>query len=120
MISVANLVFFRKHYSKIQKQQMREIALLVQEKKESSVPVYSMFAEHYQFYFNKGDTIHFSAPGRMTDIDRFWLLQAEFFSSDELTQELNQYLDTFEIAENHQFHKTAAVLLVRKPRNKVQ
>ena len=114
VISVANLVIFRKHYSKIQKQQMREVALLVQQKKDAGVPVYSVFAEHYQFYFNKGDTIHFSDPGQMTDIERFWLLQAEFFSSDELTQELDQYLDTFEIAENHQFHKTAAVLLVRK------
>ncbi len=112
--SLVNLTFFRKHYTKIQKQQMREAAQFVQQKNKKGIPVYSAFPEHYQFYYHNSGGIDYPTQAELDQTDQFWLLQANFFSPDEFSQELRQYEDSFDVIENHQFHKTAAVLLVRK------
>ncbi len=118
VVSLVNLIFFRKHYTKIQKQQMREAALFVQQNKKGNTPVYSQFAEYYQYYFRNAEKIGFADPNQLSHTDRFWLLQARFFSPEEFTQELKQYENSFDVIENRQFHNTAAVLLVRRDQDK--
>jgi hypothetical protein len=94
---------------------MREVAMVVQEKNDSEVPVYSSLYEHYNFYFrNSGYAVHNTENADLSHVNKFWLLQADFFLPEEKDQELAKYLDTFEVAEVYPFYKTAAVLLIRK------
>jgi hypothetical protein len=111
LVMILNLIFFRGHYVRIDKQQFREASSLVKEK-NTVYPVYSMYAWHYNFYF-RDDSL------RVQDLDvtnppnenYFWLLQAEFFSPKEKTEVLQNLQRQFEIVETHSFHKTDAVLL---------
>jgi uncharacterized membrane protein len=116
VISLANLVFFRKHYTKIQKTQIREAALLVKNKNDRNTPVLSTYCDYYQYYFNNGMTILRADTSLVSKEDRFWLLQLQALSPEELTQELKLFEDKFNVAESHQFHGTAAILLTRKPK----
>jgi hypothetical protein len=47
-------------------------------------------------------------------IQKFWLLQAEFFSPEEKNEVLQRFTDQFDIAERHSFHKTEVLLMKRK------
>ena len=112
---VINLIFMRKHYTRIEKQQFREVSNLVKQRNTDSTPVFSVYPWHYNYYFrlhpldvNDVNATDFSHVGK------FWLLQAEFFSPDEKTEIINRFQEEFEIAERHPFHKAEAVLLVRK------
>lgn len=116
VISVANLIFFRKHYIKIQKQQMREAALVVKDKNYSNTPVLAVSNDYYQYYFRNGISVLPADPSMVSKFDQFWLLQIQFFSPEELAQEIKVFESEFKVAEHHQFHHATAVLLTRMPK----
>ncbi len=112
VLSIANLFLFRKHFTKIKKQQMREAAAAV--KQGADAPVVATYSEYYQYYFNEGTTVMPANNPQLSVQDRFWLLHIRFFSADELAQELKPFEDNFDVTERHEFHHAAAVLLTRK------
>jgi hypothetical protein len=112
---VINIVFVRQHYSEVSKQQVREMTELVKVKNTSGVPVYSRYAWHFNYYFKDHPTkISELGSADFSAIDRFWLLQAEFFSAAEKQELLNEFANDFDIVETNDFFKTQAVLLERR------
>ena len=113
--SIVNLVLIRKHYTKVQKQQFREASQLVISKNTLRYPVCSEFAWHYNFYFRDSPVqVNAFQATDLSKVDRFWLLQAEFFSPSEKDEELKKYNENFEAAEYYTFYKTRAVLMIKK------
>jgi mannosyltransferase len=111
---VINLFLVRRHYHRIDKQQFREVSALVMKVNQQSYPVYSRFAWHFNFYFKEGRMKALDLAGAdLSTVDRFWLLEAEFFSPEEKTEAINSLNGQFEIVETHPFHKTGAFLMKR-------
>jgi mannosyltransferase len=108
-----NLILFRHHYSTIQKQQIREVSRFVQTARPD-LPVYSVFPEHFSFYFPASRPVRSSETADPKTVQEFWLLQAYFFSEEEYANELQKLQDVFTVTEEHTFHKTKAVLFVKK------
>jgi uncharacterized membrane protein len=112
--SVINIFFIRDHYHKIQKQQFREASYAVQNASEEA-PVFSNYAWHYNFYFReRPEKVQPLMDLKVSEISRFWLLQAEFFTAQENANELAPYLDEFNVVRTHSFHRTNAVYLERR------
>ncbi len=109
-----NLIFIRKHYVKIDKQQFREVSSLVKTRNEGRLPIYSAFPWHFNFYFRdypvKPRELKLT---NLVQVDNFWLLHAEFFSANEKADIINSLERNFEIIERYPFHKTEALLMKR-------
>jgi hypothetical protein len=111
---VINLVFVRRHYVRVDKQQFREASALVQRINGGAVPVYSQYPWHFNFYFRRGSHGVLDLNGAdLSKTDSFWLLYAEFFSPEEKTDMVNPLLKDFVVAQTYDFHKTSALLLRR-------
>jgi uncharacterized membrane protein len=112
---VINLIFMRKHYTRIDKQQFREVSDLVKQRNVDSTPVLSVFALPYSYYFrNSHLKVNDLNTSDVSQLNKFWLLQAEFFSPEEKTEVLDRFEGEFDVKERHPFHKTEALLLERK------
>jgi hypothetical protein len=108
-----NIIVFRNHYFRIDKQQFREASDLVKER-NLGYPVYSVFPLHFNYYFRdnpiKTNELDIKA---LHEVDRFWLLQAEFFTPKEKEDVLESLGGQFQVLERYPFHKTEALLLTR-------
>jgi mannosyltransferase len=110
-----NLFFIRKHYHKVDKQQFREASAFVDQHNNDQSPLYSRFFWHFNFYFRDKDMkVSDVNTADFAQIQKFWLLQAEFFSPEEKNEVLQRFTDQFDIAERHSFHKTEVLLMKRK------
>jgi uncharacterized membrane protein len=112
VMAVANLIFMRKHYTKITKQQFRETSYAVQEKNRSLLPVFSQYPWHYNYYFSDQAQKVASLPDSLS-AESFWLLQVEFFSPEANEEEIRK-LSSYQVTEMHSFKDTRAILLTRK------
>lgn len=111
---VLNLWFGRKHYSTIDKQQFREVSQLVKTKNTASLPVYSPYPWHFNFYFRSHPLqVNSLNDADLSENNMVWVLYAEFFSREERSEIIAPLLKDFEIAESFAFHKTEALLLRR-------
>jgi mannosyltransferase len=114
---VVNLFFFRKHYSRVQKQQFREVSSLVKSLNHRAYPVYSIYPWHFGYYFrDTGLKPQRLEDGLMPTRDSIWVIQAEFFSPEENQKVVDPLLTEYEIVERYPFHKTEAILLRRVAR----
>ncbi len=111
---VINLIFMRKHYSRIEKQQFREVSDFVKMKNSSSYPIYSLFSWHFNFYFRdhsiKPDYLYLPD---LSKVDNFWLLHADFLSPEEKKELIRSLQGEFSVMENYPFNKTEAFLMKR-------
>lgn len=109
-----NLLFVRRHYIRIDKQQFREVSQFIKRMNASGIPVYSQYPWHFNFYFRNHpiEIVNLNSSD-LPKTDVFWLLHAEFFSDDERNQVLSILTKDFEIVEAYPFHKTEALLLKR-------
>lgn len=112
--SVINLIFIRKHYQKIEKQQFREASALVKQF-PLTYPVYSNVAWQYNFYFDSlSQQVNSLDLLRSSAADTLWLLQATFFDPYEGEVELDNLKQEYEVVQLYSFHKTRAAILRRK------
>lgn len=112
--SIANLLFIRKHYSKITKQQFREAAAVVKQKNTSGLPVMTTFPWHYSYYFNHTEIVPEQVGILPDTVNSFWLLPVQTFSAQEIENEISKF-PGFEIKQRHSFNATEAILMVKKP-----
>lgn len=111
--SVANLFFIRKHYTRITKQQFREVAATVKQKNVSGVPVMTTFPWHYSYYFTGSSLTAEPIHAVEDSVTSFWLMPVQTFSKQEIEDEVNKFPE-FQIKERYPFNKTEAILMVRK------
>jgi uncharacterized membrane protein len=108
------LIFFKQHYTRLEKQQFREVSQLVIEKNTPHLPMLSLRDWHFNHYFrDQPDKVQNLAAADLSGIDEFWFLHVVFFA-DQLEQDIKTYAPDFEIAEHHQLHQAGLVKLVRK------
>lgn len=117
--SLINLFVFKKYYTTVHKQQMREVSQLVKTKNISSDPVYSKLSWEFNFYFRDArkkviplDSLRYDSL-TLKGENKFWLLQLE--SSQE---ELDKLTDEFKIIENYSFHHANAFLIQKNSKIK--
>jgi hypothetical protein len=115
LAAILNLIIFRKHYTKVTKQQFRETSQVIKEKNSVHYPVYSSCAWHFNFYF-RGDSqkVLELSQADLSAIEGFWLLQVQFFNPAEMNQGLERFLHDFEVSETYSFKSTNAVFLKRR------
>lgn len=108
---LVNLILIRKHYVKVDKQQIREVSNFIKAN-NAGYPIYSPYPWQFGFYFKdhpvKPQALKTEA---LTEVDTFWLLQAEFFSPDEINSVLDPLDGKFEIIDRVTFHKSEALLM---------
>jgi mannosyltransferase len=115
--SMTNLIFFRKYYTKITKQQFREASALVRDKNNWHYPILTNYPWHFNYYFRHDPDSANNLGYDLSRSDSFWLLQVEMFSPVEKKEELENFLGSFEVAERYNFYKTDVLLLKRKHQN---
>lgn len=112
--SICNLLFFKKHYSKVQKEQFREVSQLALEKNIEGYPLYSTMNRLFNFYFRESN--YSIEPLDYIEIKNektFWLLQATPVEgeNDKETQEL---MRNFDVLEKYEFYKGNLILFSSK------
>jgi mannosyltransferase len=111
VFATINLFVFRKHYTKVQKQQIRELSAMVMA--DRSVPIVSAYSWHLNFYFrDEPRKVEYLVTDNLPD--RFWLLQLEFFDKAEMEKELGSLSGDFDVVKTQDFFKVRGVLLARK------
>ncbi len=114
LASFINLFFIKEHYSKIQKQQLREVSQLIKTKNKSRYPMYSSFSWEYNFYFrdDQEKVIKFdSLQNNQKSLTKFWLLQV---GSPE--GEVLKLKDQFTVVEQYSFFNANALLMEKRKR----
>ena len=111
--SMVNLLFIRKYYTKIIKQQIREMAQIVQEKNTAHDMMISNFEWHCNYYFRNFPRKVNNLFGDFSTVDKFWVLIIEL-TPQQKKEHLKLIDKNFEVAERHTFYKTEAMLMVKK------
>lgn len=111
---LVNMLFFKKHYTRIHKSQFREVSELVVKKNNLNEPVYSSLPWHFNFYFRNSNYKAQDLQELSSSYDkRFWLLQAHY-PDNEMIFEVNNLKTDFEIIEQYSFYQANAFLMQRK------
>jgi hypothetical protein len=111
--SIINITLFKRHYTRLAKEQYREVSKIVILKNVFNLPIYSSLSWHFGFYFRNN-------PVKVKDIrnvdfsveQKFWLLQAHF-TEEEMEVEV-KLLEDFRVTERHNFFGANAILMARK------
>jgi len=112
--SLINLLFLTEHYTKVQKQQIREVSNFVKTNNKAQHAVFSSSSREFNFYFpDPGSTVNpLDSLDRIMDlsvIDKAWILRIN--PSEE---ELLILSGKFRMLEKHSFHETEALLIQKK------
>jgi len=112
--ALINLAFFKQHYTRLQKDQFREVAQIVKSANSLHYPIYSGLAWHFNFYFrNTQEKVIDLTTSDLSHTENFWLLQAHY-TPDEMDAEIRKLRETFEVVERHSQYGANAILLKRK------
>ena len=112
--AMINLAFFKKHYTRLEKDQFREASAIVISKNQSHYPVYSQLPWHFNFYFrNSVDKVNQLDANNLPKMQRFWLLQGNLWP-EQAEAELKSLDGKFKIVDQYAFHDANAFLLERK------
>jgi hypothetical protein len=112
--AMINLTFFKQHYTRLEKDQFREVSEIVITKNQFHYPVRSELAWHFNFYFrNCEDKVSYLDMKNLPQEQKFWLLQANLFP-EQVDAELKYLDDNFIIADRYYLHGANAFLMVRK------
>lgn len=112
--AIINLIYFRQHYTRLQKDQFREASEAVLTQGNVKDPVYSNFSWHFSYYFrNSAISVKDIQLADFSTIDKFWLLQAHF-SEEEMEDEIEKLLRNYKIVKKNSFFGANATLLQRK------
>ena len=109
-----NLLFFRKYYTRITKEQFREASNFVLQNNAENLPIYAPLHWHYSFYF-RGQSQKALAfyKSERKHLDKIWFLQGHF-SEEEKKPLMDLVYQEFDLLESHEFLGAEALLLQRK------
>lgn len=109
-----NMIFFKEHYTRIQKSQFREASKIVLSKNQSHYRIYSNVPWHFSFYFKEGNdkVADFNATNLFRG-EKFWLLLGHLHRA-EMDAEISKIEETFIVIEKYSFYETSSMLLMPK------
>jgi multisubunit Na+/H+ antiporter MnhC subunit len=115
-----NLVFFNRYYTRITKNQFREVSQEVIKKNVNRVKVYSDQAWHYGFYFSQykapyplNDALGIDFQQALATEQQVWVLRGHILKGVDEAQQ--KYLDEhFELKDQIIRHDASAYLYARK------
>lgn len=112
--SIINLFFVRKHYTKLQKDQYREVSEFVILKNSTNYPMYSELYWCFNFYLrHQTQKVYPLSDASMLSFDNIWLLQAHF-TDEEKASEVEILKDNYNVIERYPFHNANLILLSKK------
>ncbi|MBI1770274.1 MAG: glycosyltransferase family 39 protein [Bacteroidetes bacterium] len=109
-----NLTFFKKHYTRITKDQYRECSLFVINNNKQHYPIYAPdpLSWHFNYYF-RNETNKVTSIDERKSSGNCWLLQSHF-SVKERETSLKMLSNEYIILEKHTFFKAEAILMQHK------
>jgi uncharacterized membrane protein len=118
--TILNLLFFNRYYTRITKNQFREITQEVLKRNTNHAKVYSDQAWHYGFYFNQykapyqlNETLGVNFNQALATERQVWVLRGHILKGVDETQQ--QYLDQhYDLIDQVVGHGAAAFLYQRK------
>lgn len=109
-----NMIFFKQHYTKLEKDQFREASEVVKSNNKFHYPIYSVLSWHFNFYFrDSADTVNSLYDSDLSSIETFWLLQAHY-TPDEMEAETGRLSKNFIVVEKYSLYGANALLMKRK------
>lgn len=111
---IVNMMFFKQHYTRIEKDQFREVSEYVISNNVHHYPICSSLPWHLNFYFrNQPEKVEDIHHTDLASIDMFWLLQAHINEQQQAWEDA--VLDgKFVVVERHTFFGANALLMKRK------
>lgn len=109
-----NMIFFKKHYTRLDKDQFRESSEVVKANNQSHYPIYSALPWHFNYYFrNQPEKVARLNKPDLASLEYFWLLQGHY-NPDQMETEILELKENFKIVEKKTFLGSNAVLFKRK------
>jgi len=113
-ISIVNISLVRKYYSKITKEQWREVSNCVIAMNTENLPIFSPLRWHFSFYFkDQMGTLNDFSLDQMQKTDRFWYVVAHI-REDEVEAQINTLTSDFVPVQRKDFYGATAVLFEHK------
>ena len=108
------MIFFKEHYTRIQKSQFREASKIVLSKNQSHFRIYSNLPWHFNFYFREvSDKVADFHDANASREERFWLLLGHLPKA-EMDAEISKIEEAFVVIEKYSFYEANAMLLMPK------
>jgi mannosyltransferase len=110
---IINTMVVRSYYTRLEKDQFREVSQIVLLKNEPHYPIYSKLAWHFSYYFRNYPVIPKNiGQADLSEVQKFWLLQSHA-TEEEREAEINS-VEGFEVIERHSLFGANAILMERK------